>query len=53
MPRTREKEGNKAQGIGIKKRGEGSFNKRGIDKVTNIKGICFNIDYKIRLINRT
>jgi hypothetical protein len=60
MPRTKGRRDNKAQGIGTKRRGEGSFNKEGINRVTNIKGMhfnikgrCFNTDRKIRLINRT
>jgi hypothetical protein len=60
MPRTKERGGGKVRGIRTKRRGEGLFNKKGIDRVTNIKGMCFNIkgrclniDCETGLINRT
>ena len=53
MPRTKERGGGKARGIGTKRRGEGLSSKRGIGGVTNIEGRYLNIDYKIELIDRT
>ena len=53
MPKIKGRGGGKAQGIGTKRRGEGLFNKGGIGRVTNIKERCLNINYKIRLIDRT
>jgi hypothetical protein len=53
MPRIRGRGGDKARGIGTKRRGEGLFNKRGIDGVTNIKERCLDTDCKIGLIDGT
>jgi len=53
MPKTKGKRGGEAQGIETRKRGEGLFNKKEIDKVTNIKERYLNTNHKIRLINKT
>jgi hypothetical protein len=60
MPRTKERGGGEVRGIRTRRRGEGLSSKRGIDGVTNIEGMrfnikgrCLNIDYKTGLIDRT
>jgi hypothetical protein len=53
MPKTRGREGGKAQGIGTRRRREGLSGKGGTGGVTNTEGRYLNTDHKTGLIDRT
>ena len=53
MPRTKGRGDGEVQGIRTKRRRKELFNKRGTNRVTDIKRRCLNINYKIGLIDKT